>query len=156
MRINITKRARRGFTLMEIMVVVVVLGILAAVVTANVMGRDDEARLGAAKTDIGAFSMAIDMFKLHMGRYPDESEQFEVLRTPPADDQNGKWKGPYLTRPVPNDPWGNPYNYYNPSPDGISRYGVESYGSDGQPGGIILDFSKDINSWSNYEDDNIG
>jgi general secretion pathway protein G len=154
-RAIISRNRRRGFTLMEIMVVVVVLGILAAVVLPNVMGQDDKARLAAAKTDIANFVTAVNMFKFDMKRFPYQEEGLSVLRTAPQGEDSNLWKGPYLQKAIPLDPWGSEYIYSTPAPDG-SRFGIESYGADKMPGGTIAEFTKDINSWENYEDTDSG
>lgn len=144
------RRARRGFTLIEIMVVVIVLGILAAVVIPNFVGQTDEARVAKARSDITTLSTTIEQFRLHMRRYPYQDEGLDVLRTPPNSEDANNWKGPYLTKNVPKDPWGNPYIYSEPAANGIDPYGITSYGSDGAPGGEGID--QDINSWEDYEE----
>lgn len=143
-------RESRGFTLIEIMVVVIVLGVLAAIVIPNLVGKTDDARVSRAQADISSVVTMIEAFKLDMRRYPDEEEGLAVLREPPDSDDANLWKGPYAKKPIPNDPWGRPYNYYNPAPDDVGEFGVESTGSDGQPGGE--GYAKDINSWSNYDE----
>lgn len=143
-------QTRRGFTLIEIMVVVIVLGILAAVIIPNFAGRTDEARLSKAKSDISDLCSMIEAFHLDMRRYPTEDEGLQVMRTPPSGSDANLWKGPYATRDIPKDPWGNAYRYFAPCPNGIDGFGVETMGRDGQTGGSGLD--ADINSWTDSED----
>lgn len=147
---RILRIARRGFTLIEIMVVVIVLGILAAVVIPNFVGQTDEARVAKARSDISNFTTMIEQFRLHMRRYPFADEGLDVLRNPPNSQDANNWKGPYLRKAVPKDPWGNAYVYMEPAPNGIDPYGVVSYGADGAPGGE--DLNRDITSWEDYED----
>lgn len=148
--IRSARRPRRGFTLVEIMVVVIVLGILAAIVIPNLVGKTDDARVSRAQSDISNITTMLEAFKLDMRRYPTEEEGLDILRNPPTGDDANLWKGPYTKKPIPNDPWGHPYMYSSPAPDDINEYGVESLGSDGQPGGE--GYAKDINSWSNYDE----
>lgn len=140
-----------AFTLVEILVVVIVLGILAAFVIPNLGGESDRAKVARAQSDIATLTTAIARLRLDIGRIPAEDEGLSLLREPPTDETGEFWKGPYLTKSVPKDPWGHSYNYYSPAPNGIDEYGVESLGRDGEPGGDGMD--KDINSWTNYEDD---
>lgn len=144
------KSRNGGFTLIEIMVVVIVLGILAAVVIPNLVGRTDEARVAKARSDISEISALLEQFRIDMRRYPTEDEGLAALREPPSSDDAENWKGPYTKKPIPNDPWGRPYRYNNPAPNGTDSYGVESLGSDGESGGES--FAKDINSWTNYDE----
>ena len=141
---------RRGFTLIEIMVVVIVIAILAAVVIPNVVGRDEDARVSKARSDIANLSTAIEGFRLDMRRYPFEDEGLAILREPPSSEDAEMWKGPYVTKPIPNDPWSNPYRYYSPAGNDIDPYGIESLGNDGEVGGE--DHARDINTWTNYDD----
>lgn len=143
---------RHGFTLIEIMVVVVVLGILAAIVIPNITGKTDEASVARAQADIANLKTALESFRLNMRRYPTEEEGLDVLRNRPSGDDADLWKGPYITKSIPRDPWRNPYHYYQPAPNDIDGCGIESMGADGQPGGD--GFNKDINSWSNYDEKN--
>lgn len=145
-----TLRKKRGFTLVEIMVVVIVLGVLAALVIPNLIGKTDEARVSSAKSDVSGMTTMIEAFRLDMRRYPTEEEGLGVLREPPSSEDANLWKGPYSKKPISNDPWGHPYLYHSPAPDGVSEMGIESLGADGQPGGE--GYAKDINSWSNYDD----
>lgn len=137
-------RAARGFTLIEIMVVVVIMGILAALIVPKLMGRTDDARIMAAKQDIATVMQALKLYKLDNQRYPTTEQGLSALTAkptigPPADG----WKtGGYLDK-LPKDPWGNPYQYLSPGIKG--DLDVFSLGADGQPGGTGND--ADIGSW---------
>lgn len=126
---------QRGFTLIEIMVVVIVLGILAAIIIPNFASKPEEARVAKAKTDISSLCTLLEQYRLDMGKYPTEEEGLDVLRSRPSSSEASRWKGPYSTKSIPDDPWGHPYRYYNPCPNNIDGYGIESYGADGQAGG---------------------
>ena len=134
----------RGFTLIEIMVVIVILGILAALVVPRVLERPDEARVVAAKSDIAAIMQALKFYRLDNQRYPTTEQGLAALVTRPAQaplPPNWKPNG-YLER-LPRDPWGHPYQYLSP---GLrSEVDVFSQGADGQPGGTGID--TDIGSW---------
>ncbi|MBS1724084.1 MAG: type II secretion system major pseudopilin GspG [Armatimonadetes bacterium] len=125
--------ARRGFTLIELMVVILILAILAALVIPKVVGRTSDAKITKAQSDIATLSQLVQQFRLDTGRYPTTEEGLQALRVPPADSTG--WKGPYTTKDIPNDPWGNPYIYEYPGGTGNESYFLGSYGRDGQPGG---------------------
>jgi general secretion pathway protein G len=140
----LTGRAARGFTLIEIMVVVVIMGILAALIVPKLMGRTDDARIMAAKQDIATVMQALKLYKLDNQRYPTTEQGLQALiakpTTGPAADG---WKtGGYLDK-LPKDPWGNPYQYLSPGIKG--EVDVFTLGADGQPGGTGND--ADIGSW---------
>jgi general secretion pathway protein G len=131
-----------GFTLIEIMVVVVILGVLAALIVPRVVGRTDEARAVAAKQDIASIMQAMKLYRLDNGRYPTNEQGIQALVTRPAvDPQPANWKS-YLDR-LPKDPWGRPYQYLNPGVHG--EIDVFTLGADGQAGGSGAD--ADIGSW---------
>lgn len=137
---------QRGFTLIEIMVVVTILGILAALIVPRVVGRTDDARIAAAKQDIAAVMQALKLYRLDNGRYPTSEQGLEALITKPTTEPiPSNWKqGGYLDRnAVPKDPWGKPYLYLNPGVRG--EIDIFSNGRDGQPGGEGPD--AEIGSW---------
>ncbi|MGH8700680.1 MAG: type II secretion system major pseudopilin GspG [Burkholderiales bacterium] len=135
-------RLPRGFTLVEIMVVVVILGILAALIVPRVVGRTDEARAVAAKQDIAAIMQALKLYRLDNGRYPSTEQGLAALVAKPQSlPAPSNWQK-YLDR-VPKDPWGNVYHYLNPGVRG--EIDVFSLGADAQPGGSGAD--TDIGSW---------
>ncbi len=134
----------RGFTLIEIMVVVVIMGILAALVVPKLMGRTDDARIIAAKQDIATVMQALKLYKLDNQRYPTTEQGLQALITKPTTGPaaNGWKTGGYLDK-LPKDPWGNPYQYLSPGTKG--EIDVISLGGDGQAGGVGND--ADIGSW---------
>jgi general secretion pathway protein G len=141
---KIEKRPHRsGFTLVELMVVVVILGILAATIIPNFLSSKSEAMVGAAKADIKMLDGATERFYVNMDRYPTTEEGFKVLVDPPPDDDK-KWRGPYIKEMKP-DPWGHPYQYRTPGVHGRNKFDIWSYGSDGTEGGEKD--AADIGNW---------
>ncbi len=137
---------RRGFTLIEVMVVVVILGILAALVVPRVLDRPDQARAMAARQDIGSLMQALKLYRLDNGRYPTQEQGLNALvRKPTSGPVPAGWK-PYVER-LPNDPWGQPYQYLIPGAHG--DIDVFSLGADGRPGGEGMD--ADIGSWQTQD-----
>ena len=136
--------SQRGFTLIEIMVVIVILGVLAALVVPRVLERPDEARAVAAKSDIAAIIAALKLYRLDNQRYPTTEQGLNALVEKPTDPPvPPNWKpGGYLEK-LPHDPWGTPYQYLNPGLKG--EIDVYSFGADHQPGGSGPD--TDIGSW---------
>lgn len=138
-----SQRAARGFTLIEVMVVIVILGVLAALVVPRIMSRPDEARVVAAKQDIATLMQALKLYKLDNRHYPTNAQGLSALiERPTAEPLPPNWK-PYLER-LPTDPWGQAYQYLNPGLRG--EVDVMSLGADGRPGGS--DFDADIGSWN--------
>jgi general secretion pathway protein G len=136
--------AQRGFTLIEIMVVVIIIGILAAIVAPNVIGRVDDAQVTKAKAEIANIENALKFYRLDNFTYPSSEQGLEALVTKPADPNIRNWKqGGYLPS-LPSDPWGNPYLYLNPGNNG--EIDVYTLGRDGRPGGEGID--ADIGNWN--------
>ena len=138
------QRRARGFTLVEIMVVVVIIGILGALVVPKLLGRTGEARVTAAKTDIATMSQALKLYKLDNQRYPSTEQGLQALITKPTSGPSANgWKdGGYMEK-LPKDPWGNSYQYLSPGIHG--EVDIFSLGADGQPGGTGED--ADVGSW---------
>ena len=127
---------KKGFTLIELMLVVIIIGVLVSMVVPRLVGRSEEARVAAAKADIDAnISVALDLYELDNGHYPDS---LDGLRTKPGTAVN--WKGPYLKK-SPKDPWGNAYVYRSPG-DHSPDYDLYSYGPDEKEGG-----GDDVTNW---------
>ncbi|MFA5937873.1 MAG: type II secretion system major pseudopilin GspG [Sinimarinibacterium sp.] len=139
------RRAQRGFTLIEIMVVVVILGILAAVVVPKIMDNPDKARITKAKQDIRVLESQLNMYKLDNYTYPTTQQGLEALVSKPAGEPEARNypSGGYI-KSLPKDPWGNPYQYLQPGVRG--EIDLFSLGSDRQPGGEA--FAADIGNWN--------
>jgi len=121
-----------GFTLLELLVVLVIIGLLAAFVAPRFFSQIGKSEQKVAKAQIEAFAKALDAYRLDVGTYPTSEQGLQVLVTAPGG-SDGKWRGPYLEKKVPNDPWGRPYVYR--SPGERAEFDLISYGKDGQPGG---------------------
>ncbi|WDN90305.1 general secretion pathway protein G [Desulfosarcina sp. BuS5] len=137
---------KKGFTLIEILIVMVILGLLAALVGPKMFGKVGKSKQKAAKAQISLLETALDTFRLDMGRYPTSEEGLEALRTKPADSE--KWDGPYIPKKVPLDPWSNPYEYQSPGENG--DYDIISFGADGTADGEGE--NKDIVNWKNIDE----
>lgn len=125
-------RAAGGFTLLELLVVIVIIGLLAAYVGPKYFAQLGKSEVTIAKAQIEAFEKSLDTFRLDVGRYPTTEEGLNSLVTAPAS-AGAKWNGPYLKKGVPPDPWGHPYQYK--APGSKSEFEIISLGRDGQPGG---------------------
>ena len=137
-------RRQRGFTLIEIMVVVIILGILTAIVAPNVISRVGDAQVQAAKQDIRAIEGALNLYRLDNFNYPTTEQGLAALQARPADPNIRNWKGPYLQKD-PIDPWGNPYQYLSPGQRSGGEIDIYTLGRDGNPGGDGED--ADIGNW---------
>ena len=136
-----SQRMHAGFTLLELLVVMVIIGLLAGYVGPKYFSQIGKSEVKATRAQIDGLGKALDHFRLDIGRYPSTEEGLAVLITRPADQP--KWDGPYLTKNIPLDPWGNPYIYKFPGEHG--EYDLISYGKDGQPGGEGE--AADITNW---------
>jgi len=139
---TLARATSRGFTLIELMVVLVIIGVLAALIVPNVIGRADDARATAAKTDVNNLMQSLKLYRLDNQRYPTAEQGLQALLVRPGTGPAApNWK-PYVEK-LPNDPWGRPYQYLNPGIKG--EIDVLSLGADGQPGGEGN--NADIGSW---------
>ncbi|WP_289101507.1 type II secretion system major pseudopilin GspG [uncultured Marinobacter sp.] len=124
----------QGFTLIEIMVVMVILGLLVAIVAPNIMGRSDQAKVTVAETQLSNIANALDLYRLDNSHYPSTQQGLEALVSKPSGSPEPKnWNADGYLKSVPEDPWGNPYQYVSPGTEG--PYDLYSYGSDGNEGG---------------------
>ena len=141
---KLQRRTQGGFTLIEIMVVVVILGMLAALVVPQVMSRPDQAKVTVAKGDIKAVAAALDMYKLDNFAYPSTQQGLEALvKKPSGSPQPKNWNRDGYLKRLPKDPWGNDYQYLSPGTQG--QFDLYSFGADGKPGGS--DLNADIGNW---------
>jgi len=122
---------REGFTLLELLIVVVIIGLLASFVAPRYFGQLGKSEVQVARAQLQAIGDALDQFRLDVGRYPSSAEGLTVLTAAPPSE--AKWRGPYLKKDVPADPWGKPYQYRSPGEHG--DYDLLSLGKDGRPGG---------------------
>jgi len=134
-------RRIRGFTLLELLVVLVILGLLVGVVAPRFFGQVGKSEVKVAKAQIKSLEDALDQYRLDVGRYPTTEQGLSALNAQPTGET--RWQGPYLKRAVPNDPWGNPYQYRSPGEHG--ELDLYSLGKDGQPGGTAE--AADITNW---------
>ena len=129
------KNPGRGFTLIEMLVVLVIIGMLAALVGPKLFGRVDSSKVKTAEVQIKMFKGSLETFRLDVGRFPTQAEGLLVLNQAPTDERvRAKWRGPYLDQEVPLDPWGNPYLYSLPGANG-QPFALYSFGGDGKRGG---------------------
>lgn len=123
--------AHRGFTLLELLVVIVIIGLLAGYVAPRYFSQVGKSEVQVARAQIDAFEKALDQYRLDLRRYPTSDEGLQALMTKPASEP--QWAGPYLKKAVPNDPWGRPYSYRVPGR--TTEFELASLGRDGKPGG---------------------
>jgi len=134
-------RRVRGFTLLELLVVMVIIGLLAGYVGPKFFGQIGKSEVKATRAQIDGLAKALDQYRIDMGHYPSTEQGLAVLVTKPADEP--RWAGPYLAKAVPKDPWHNDYQYRSPGEHG--EYDLFSLGRDGRPGGEGED--ADLTSW---------
>lgn len=141
---------RSGFTLIEILVVIVVIAILATLVAPNVFKHVGEAKQATAKAQMEELGSALDAYRLDVGIYPTTDQGLAALVQIPSIDPPANWRGPYLSKAVPLDPWRHPYTYVYPAqqnPMGPTRYDLICYGLDGLPGGELNTENADLFGW---------
>lgn len=135
-----------GFTLIEVLVVVIVLGLLAGLVGPRILGRVSEAKSATARTQIEMIVVALDNYRLDNGGYPTTAQGLDALQSRPTIEPVPRnWRGPYLRRAVPADPWDRAYEYRSPGEESQMGFDLFSYGQDGEPGGDGE--NADVTSW---------
>jgi len=147
-KIRKLKGKQEGFTLIELMIVIVILGILAGLVGTQVMKQPDKAKVAAAQTEIAVFESALQHYALDVGDYPSTEEGLPALLEAPEGVEN--WDGKYITKGKFTDPWGNPYVYVYPGTHENYDYDLHSYGKDGKEGGE--GYNADITNWIEEEE----
>jgi general secretion pathway protein G len=144
--VPVERAVRAGFTLIEILVVIVALSVLATLVAPNVFRHVGSAKEATARSQIEMLGAALDAFRLDNGRYPTTEQGLDALwNAPTRPPLASSWRGPYLRRAIPTDPWGNPYIYRSPGEQSRTGYDLYSYGADGQSGGEGE--NADVKSW---------
>lgn len=134
-----TRRHASGFTLLEMIVVLVIIGLIMGLVGPRLFSQADKAKVQSADTQVRMLKGALETMRLDVGRFPTEQEGLQMLVTRPEDKRLAtRWSGPYLDQAVPNDPWDNPYRY-SPEPSGINPVTLYSTGADGKDGGTKYD-----------------
>lgn len=140
---SVVHRTVHGFTLLELLVVIVIIGMLAAFVAPKYFGQIGRSKVQIARAQIDSFEKSLDQYRIDTGHYPRTEQGLAALLVQPADEPN--WHGAYLKKGIPTDPWGKPYMYKSPGPEG-REYEIISYGADGQPGGSGEDV--DVANWN--------
>ena len=129
----------RGFTLLELLVVLVIIGLLAGLVGPRLFNKVDTSKVQTAQTQVKMLKGALETLRLDLGRFPTQAEGLSLLEQPPANERlRSRWKGPYLDDSIPDDPWGNPYQYEVPGAKG-KPFALYSFGADGKKGGEDID-----------------
>ena len=141
LKLNAYGRRSRGFTLLELLVVLVIIGLLAGYVAPKYFAQVGKAEVKTARAQIEGLEKALDQYRIDVGRYPGSEQGLAALITKPADE--ARWDGPYLKKTLPNDPWGKPYQYRMPGEHG--EVDIFSFGRDGQPGGTGE--GADVQNW---------
>ena len=142
---------RRGFTLIEILVVIAIIATLATAVVMSIGSAPDEAKVARVQSDINVMESALERYRLDMGRYPEEEEGLAVLVTEPETEEASAWKGPYLKR-LQKDPWKNDYVYVVPGENNPASFDIFSYGANGEEGGEG-EYDAEIGNWVVEEDE---
>lgn len=142
---SLRSRLRSAFTLIEILVVIVVIAILATLVAPNVFQHVGAAKDATAKSQIEMLGAALDAYRLDAGAYPSTQQGLQALVEQPSVDSPDNWRGPYLRKAVPLDPWRRPYVFLSPGEVNVNGYDLMSYGADGLPGGEGE--NADVTSW---------
>jgi general secretion pathway protein G len=140
-RLHRARRLESGFTLLELLVVMVIIGLLASIIAPQYFSQIGKSNAKVARAQVESLGQALDQYRLDVGHYPTTEQGLQALRTSPGN--LPAWHGPYLKRDVPPDPWGRPYQYKSPGQHG--DYDLLSLGSDGQPGGEGE--ASDVTSW---------
>ena len=143
LKLNI-KTKQTGFTLLELLVVIVIIGLLAAFVAPKYFSQIGRSQTQVARAQINAFDKALDQYRLDTGHYPSTDQGLVALFTQPSNE--GAWHGPYLKKGVPPDPWNNAYIYKQPASDPSRDFDIISYGKDGVAGGV--DDNADVTNWN--------
>ena len=140
------RRGTAGFTLVEMLVVLAIIAVLAALVGPEIFRNVGDANAGAARSQVEMLGLALDQYRLDNGAYPSTEQGLAALRTAPTTgDPPRRWRGPYLRRAIPGDPWGRPYQYLSPGRANPQGYDLFTLGRDGREGGT--DEDADVTSW---------
>ena len=148
-RLRAHMRARRGFTLLELLVVIAIIATLAAVIAPSIFRNVGDAKIASAKSQLDVLALALNQYRMDNDAFPSTRQGLQALRTTPGVDDSGEpprnWRGPYLSRAVPLDPWGRPYVYVAPGQVNTQSFDLYTLGRDGKSGGT--DEDADLTSW---------